>query len=187
MTHTVSHDALLVVDAQTDLLEGESAVYNAQAIREHIALVIAQARSAEVPVIFVQDDDVAPVGSLGWKIHPTLDLRDTDMRVQKAYADAFYKTSLLEILSALGVKRLVVVGCTTDACIAATCRSGVSLGFDVVLVEDAHTTFDNRFMSAAQSIEYYNVTLDGFGSEDSIGKGRREVGLKGSGDELFAP
>lgn len=61
----------------------------------------------------------------------------------------------------------------------------MSLGFDVVLVSDAYTTRDNRFLSAAKSIEYYNLVLDGFGAEDSVGKGEHEVTLQPSNGDLF--
>ena len=67
------------------------------------------------------------------------------------------------------------MGCKTDACVEMTCRRAVSLGYDVTLVKDGHSTTDNRFMSAAQSIEYYNLVLDGFGAEDGFGAGQDEV------------
>lgn len=181
----VQPSALLVIDVQTDLFAEPQAVFEGPAVLERVKQVIAQARHAHVPVIFVQDDDVAPVGSEGWEVHPALEILPSDVRVQKAYADAFYQTTLLETLAAFGVRRLVVVGCTTDACIDMTCRGAVSLGFDVVLVNDAHTTRDNRFLSAAQSIEYYNLVLDGFGAEDSIGNGEHEVTLAAAEDDLF--
>lgn len=136
-------------------------------------------------MIFIQDKDVAPIGSDGWQLHPDLDVHPEDIKIQKAYADAFYQTTLLETVKSRSVKRLVVVGCTTDACIDMTCRAGVSLGFDVVLVADAHTTKNNRFLSAADSIAYYNVILDGFGSEDSIGSGKHQIMVGNSGDDLF--
>lgn len=177
--------ALLVIDVQTDLFAEPQAVYDGPAVLARINGVIEQARRVDVPVIFVQDNDVAPVGSEGWEVHPALAVKTSDLRVQKAYADAFYQTCLLEELQRNGVQRLVIVGCTTDACIEMTCRGAVSLGFDVVLVSDAHTTKDNRFLSAAQSIEYYNLILDGFGAEDSVGKGEHEVTLEPSSSDLF--
>ncbi len=181
----VQPSALLVIDVQTDLFAEPQAVFDGPAVLGRIKQVITQARQVRVPVIFVQDKDIAPVGSEGWEVHPALKVLPSDVRVQKSYADAFYQTALLETLAAFGVARLVVVGCTTDACIDMTCRSAVSLGFDVVLVNDAHTTRDNRFLSAAQSIEYYNLMLDGFGAEDSIGNGEHEVVLAAADDNLF--
>lgn len=178
--------ALLVVDVQTGLFTGPEAVFDGPALLARIREVIAQARRAQSPVVFVQDDDVAPVGTREWEVHPALEAFDSDTRVRKGHADAFFRTSLLETLGAGAVHRLVVVGCTTDACIDMTCRSAVRLGFDVVLVKDGHTTRDNRFMNAAQSIEYYNIILDGFGATDCVGNGDHEVTLAAATDDLFA-
>ena len=56
-----------------------------------------------------------------------------------------------------------------------TARRAVALGYDVVLASDAHTTTDNSFLSAQQSIAYYNLMLDGFGAEDGFGNGEHEI------------
>jgi hypothetical protein len=45
----------------------------------------------------------------------------------------------------------------------------------VTLVADGHSTTDNRFLTAPKSIEYYNLVLDGFGSEDGFGAGKHEI------------
>ena len=71
--------------------------------------------------------------------------------------------------------RLIVCGCTTDACVDMTTRRAVSLGYDVVLASDAHTTTDNSFLTAPQSIAYYTLVLDGFGSGDGFGGGEHEI------------
>jgi nicotinamidase-related amidase len=178
--------ALLVIDVQMGLFTPPTLVYKGSQLLERIKAVLMQARRTQVPVVFIQDKDVAPVGSEGWEIHPQLEVFASDARVDKSHADAFYQTPLFKMLETWGTNRLVVVGCTTDACIAATCRSGVALGFDVVLVEDAHSTRDNSFLNAAQSIAYYNLTLDGFGIEDSIGFGAHGISLATAGDVLFS-
>jgi nicotinamidase-related amidase len=167
--------ALLVVDVQVGLIEGLKPVHEGAQVVERIAQLVRQARAAGAPVIFVQDKDVAPVESDAWQLHPALGALPDDKRVRKAYADSFYHTDLRPSLDALGVGRLVLCGCTTDACVDMTSRRAVSLGYDVVLVADAHTTTDNSFMTAAQSIAYYNRVLDGFGSEDGFGGGEHEI------------
>jgi len=39
--------------------------------------------------------------------------------------------------------------------------SRVTMGYDVTLVSDAHTTIDNNILSAAQIIEHRNALLNG--------------------------
>jgi nicotinamidase-related amidase len=167
--------ALLVIDVQVDLIEGDEPVYDGPAVVARIRRLIDRARADHAPVIFVQDKDVAPVESDGWQIHPALGATPDDLSVRKAYADSFYQTELHEALAARGVRRLVICGCTTDQCVAMTARRAVSLGYDVVLVADGHTTRDNRFLSAPQSIAYHNIVLDGFGAEDGFGAGEHEI------------
>jgi len=50
----------------------------------------------------------------------------------------------------------------TDYCVDTTSRRAVSVGYDVTLVSDAHTTIDNKLLTAAQIIAHHNALLDGF-------------------------
>ena len=167
--------AMLVIDAQNGLLTGPRPVHNADALVSRIQGLLQRARKARLPVVYVQDKDVGSIDSREWQIHPALAPHPNDLVIQKAFADSFYQTSLAASLSKLGVQHLIVAGCKTDACVEMTCRRAISLGYNVTLVSDGHATTDNRFMTAAESVEYYNVLLDGFGAEDGFGGGQREV------------
>jgi nicotinamidase-related amidase len=171
----VQPTALLVIDVQVDLIEGDRPVYDGPAVITRIRQLIERARAAGAPVLFVLDKDVAPPDSPGWQLHPGLGAHAAELRIRKAYSDSFYHTELRDELERRGVQRLVICGCTTDSCVDMTSRRAVALGYDVVLVADAHTTRDNSAMSAAQSIAYYNRMLDGFGSEDGFGAGEHEI------------
>ena len=50
----------------------------------------------------------------------------------------------------------------TEYCVDTTARRAVSMGYDVTLVSDAHTTIDNKLLTAAQIIAHHNALLDGF-------------------------
>ena len=47
----------------------------------------------------------------------------------------------------------------TEYCIDTTCRRAVSLGYDVTLVADAHTTHDNDLLPAEKIIAHHNRSL----------------------------
>ena len=51
-------------------------------------------------------------------------------------------TTLEDVLSGLGVGRLVVVGAQTDMCVRSTLHGAFVRGYDATLVKDAHTTED---------------------------------------------
>src|SRR6478735_4043132 len=95
--------ALLVIDVQVGLIAGENPVYQADTILERIAGLIAAARAAGKPVIYVQDKDVGGVGTPDWQIHPAIAPRPAELAVRKAWSDSFYETTLGVELQARGV------------------------------------------------------------------------------------
>src|SRR6266545_5764309 len=177
--------ALLVVDVQVGLIEGPNPVYQGAAVLERIAGLIAGARAAATPVIYVQDQDVGGVGTPEWQIHPAVAPAAGEVVVGKAWRDSFQETSLQQELAARGVTRLAIVGMQTNFCITMTSLRAVALGYDVTLAADAHTTTDNRVLTAAQTIAYHNELLDGFGAEDGFGAGRHWITVKPSTEITF--
>jgi nicotinamidase-related amidase len=81
-------------------------------------------------------------GSDGWRIVPELDPRPDEPLIEKNYGDSFEATSLEDVLTGLGVGRVVVAGAQTDACIRSTLHGALVRGYDTTLVSDAHTTED---------------------------------------------
>jgi nicotinamidase-related amidase len=177
--------AILVIDVQNGLFAAPRPVYDGAAVVRRIRGLTDRAHDANVPVVYVQDKDVGPLGSAEWQLHSGLAPRPDDLVLQKAYADSFYQTALQAELAARGIRQLVIVGCKTDACVEMTCRRAVSLGYDVTLVSDGHTTSDNQFMIAPQSIAYYNRDLDGFGAEDGFGNGEHAISVCAADDIAF--
>jgi nicotinamidase-related amidase len=60
------------------------------------------------------------------------------------------------------VGKLVVVGLQTEYCVDTTCRRAYGLGYEVILVRDAHSTWDMGGMSASQIIDHHNNVLGGW-------------------------
>lgn len=61
--------------------------------------------------------------------------------VTKTSANAFTTTNLQQMLTANGVRELVVCGIQTEQCVETTTRVGADLGFDLTFVTDATATF----------------------------------------------
>ncbi|HEY2166028.1 MAG TPA: isochorismatase family protein [Jatrophihabitantaceae bacterium] len=132
--------ALLVIDVQADVVAN---AHDRAAVVQNIVGLVERARREQVPVVWVQHNDEGLVrGSDDWQLAPELKRDDTEPLVEKNYGDSFEATDLEDVLSRLGVGRLIVVGAETDACIRSTLHGAFVRGYDATLVGDAHTTND---------------------------------------------
>jgi nicotinamidase-related amidase len=151
--------ALLVIDMQNAVAAG---AYEATRVLETVADVIARARRAGMPVIFIRhehtEDGPLKPGTSAWEIHPTVAPQPGDVVVDKRWADAFYRTALGDELGRRGVTHLVVAGMETEACVDMTARGAWSRGYDVTVVADGHTTGDYPGAPpATMRIDYHNL------------------------------
>ncbi|MDB4866519.1 MAG: isochorismatase [Cohnella sp.] len=155
--------ALLIIDVQAGMFPETDPVYAGDLLLDRVGRLIAEARSCDVPVIYVQHNEGpgAPLesNSPGWKIHPMVGPVEGDVIIQKYSPDAFHETNLQEELTARGVKKLVLAGIQTDCCVDATCRGAHSLGYEVILAKDAHSTWGQGNQTAEQIIDQYNEAL----------------------------
>ncbi len=132
--------ALIVIDVQNGVVEQAHA---RDAVVANIDSLVNKARRENVPVIWVQhSDEYMAIGSDPWKIVAELAGNDDEPIVTKTYFDSFEDTDLEDVLSGLGIGRLVVVGAETDACVRSTLHGALVRGYDALLVSDAHTTSD---------------------------------------------
>ncbi|HIW61341.1 MAG TPA: isochorismatase family protein [Candidatus Stackebrandtia excrementipullorum] len=150
--------ALMVIDVQNDIVADAA---ERDAVVANIASLVERARNEQTPIVWVQhSDDDLEKGSHGWNIVPELKPDASESLVLKNYMDAFEATELESVLSDHAVGRLVVTGASTDACIRSTIHGAFTRGYDVLLVEDAHTTDDIAapgVPSAAQVIAHTNL------------------------------
>jgi nicotinamidase-related amidase len=155
------NSALLVIDMQVVLTES---AYLRDKIVPRVAELIGRARAARLPVIFIQHESQGwpPLnhGTATWQIDPALAPAADDIIIHKEASDSFVGTDLHDMLAARGVTHLLVTGMQTEGCVDSTCRRALSLGYDVTLVADGHTTWDNNgVLGAAQIIAHHNATL----------------------------
>lgn len=165
--------ALIIVDMQQSLLD--AGPWNADQLIAHVGRLVASAKAAGAPIVFVVDRRVGPDPGL----HPSLDASDADLVIEKSYCDSFLDTPLNETLAAEAVERLVIAGLQTDYCIDTTCRRGASLGYKVLLVRDAHSTFGHQHLTARQIVAHHNRILR------SLPAGRGSVSTVDSDDVDF--
>jgi ureidoacrylate peracid hydrolase len=176
----VRTSALLVVDLQNDTVgeqgafaaDGAAAFAARHGVLEKAKRLVAAARSAGMPVVFVWHVDEPGhrdstrnaklfrdiVSSNGlvrgtWGAAPVdgLEPEEGDAVVEKQRMSAFNSTTLDTKLRGLGTKTIVVCGAWTNFAIEHTCRDGADYGYEVVLAADATATIRDDWQQAALS------------------------------------
>lgn len=161
-TRPGSQTALLIVDVQVGVV---AAAWQRDAIVGHIAIALARARAAAVPVVWVQhQDNELPPDTPAWQWVPELQPQGGELRIHKQFNSSFESTPLLAELDRLGVSHLVLAGAASNWCIRATAHGAMERGFDLTLVGDGHTTVDlelgpGRVVPARAIIDELNTAV----------------------------
>lgn len=175
--------ALLAIDVQQGLCQGEYAAFDATGLIQRVNHLAKQARLVKAPVIWVHHEEAQGLlqhASPGWQLAQGLESHPSDILLRKTTSDAFLRTGLERLLKAHAVDLLVICGLQTEYCVDTTVRRALALGFPVVLVSDAHSTMDNGLLTASQIIGHHNLTLSRL---DSFGP---RVQLKTASEVSFA-
>lgn len=108
--------------------------------------------------IYIQHTEAGGLeeGSEGFALIPEIEKRDHAWFVTKTACDAFYRTTLDEMLRAQAISHFVICGCATDYCVDTTLKNGASRGYSITVAEDAHTTANRPAASAETLIAHYN-------------------------------
>mgnify|MGYP000346562466 FL=1 len=170
-----SNSALLVIDVQNDVVEG---AYKRDEVIANIETAVAKARSAGVPVVWVQhSDEELAIDSNEWQIVSELIPLNDEPIVRKTFRSSFEGTNLEEVLGRLDAGHLIVCGAQTNNCIRHTSHDALAKGYNVTLIADAHTTtgyeWGGHVVDAQAVVEEQN---DNF-NEQLPGRGGRSLPL----------
>jgi nicotinamidase-related amidase len=182
--------ALLIIDVQNAIVQGSAVPARQKSIDAALDAVVARlqsvqqrARAAGVPVVLVQHDggtgDPLERGTEGWKLRREIAPLPGETVVEKKSCDSFFETDLAARLQAASIDHLVIGGCMTQYCVDTTARRAVSLGFDVTLLEDGHSTADMGALTFEQIVAHHNRLLNGFNA------GAHAIKLRPSGSVAF--
>jgi nicotinamidase-related amidase len=150
-------NTLLIVDMQNAWLNRETPRLDKAGVIARINHAAQRTRAQGGKVIFVQHCDESSIeGSEDWQIDADLIVLEGDGKVNKTACDSFAETSLQTQLKACDTTTLIVCGLATEFCLDTTIRAAPSLGFNVVVLSDAHTTGDRPHMKASAIVEHHN-------------------------------
>jgi len=171
-----NNTALVVIDVQRGILDIPNLKRKQEIDRAldetvgRISRLIERARSSSSRVLFIQHDGgpghrLEP-GSPGWQLRPEIAPLPNEPVIRKRACDAFFETDLDVRLRAAGVERFLITGCMTQYCVDTSVRRAASLGYDVILAADGHTTADTAILPFEQIILHHNAVLDGLDAGD---------------------
>ena len=150
---------LIVIDMQKELLVDE--LYNKDVLLENVKKLIETARENQVEVIYVQHDagegSGFSVGDEGFAIADEIAPKEGEKVFVKTINSCFGNKDFTAYLEASKEQddELMIVGLQTNFCIDATVKSAFERDYYVAVPENAHSTFDNPFMSGETTCAYY--------------------------------
>jgi len=154
--------ALILIDIQKgfDNIEYWGGERNNREAEENASKLLGLWREKDLPVFHVQHCSSNPK-SLLHPTNPGNQLKDIvrpalkEPIIKKNVNSAFIGTDLKDQIDRLGIRKLVVVGLTTDHCISTTTRMAGNFGYETFVVSDATATFNKTGLNG----EHYSAQL----------------------------
>jgi nicotinamidase-related amidase len=81
-------------------------------------------------------------GKVGNDFQEIVQPKDGEQIIKKSVNSAFIGTDLKQQLDKLNIKKLIIVGLTTDQCVSTSVRMAGNYGYDTFVVSDATATFE---------------------------------------------
>lgn len=157
--------ALILIDVQLNMFDPKNPVHDAPVFLERFKKLLWLSRASGTQVVFIQNNggvgDPDEPRTEGWLLHPELEIGPSDILIHKNQPDGFQGTSLEAKLNQLGIKKLIIAGLQSEYCVSANCQKAVEQGFEVILVADAHSTYDSGGKKAVEIIDAVNKDLKG--------------------------
>ena len=161
----MKNTVLIVIDIQTGAFDGKEIppVHAGRELLQRVGQLIAAARTASIPVFFIQH--CAQAGQLlvkwspAWALHPSIQAKPNERVIYKRQSSAFDGTDLQQILENLKVDTLVSCGIQSEFCLSNTCIDALDLGINVFVAADAHSTLSTDDDDAETIIARQNIIL----------------------------
>lgn len=147
--------ALVLIDLQRGIVALPVQPRSSKEVVDASRGLAATSRARGVPVIYVRVDlsDMTPlltdashtrgdVPAIASELVPEAGFQDGDVVVTKRHWGAFGSAELEPLLRERGIDTIVLAGIATNFGVESTARQATSLGFNVVIAEDACTSLD---------------------------------------------
>jgi len=167
----MSQTALIVIDMQCGMFAGDlhGQMHEGDVLLENTSRLISAARTSDLPIIYIQHcaypGQALVKGTRAWEIHPNITPMKSDTIVEKHESSAFKNTVLADVLQEQDITTLVTCGLQSEHCVANTSLSALELGFNVIVVNDCHSTFPSQQLTAKEIVAQQNSRLEEKGAD----------------------
>ena len=153
--------ALLVVDVQSGVFGSANPPFQSDAVIHNINALVRHANAQGLKTVLIQHQipGMLEPDSPAWQLYAGLTDAEQRINIRKHTPDAFQGTDLADRLAEESIEHLIICGYASDFCIDRTAFSAASRGYQVSLVEDAHTTHDKPHLDARSIIAHHSFTL----------------------------
>ncbi|WP_158974987.1 cysteine hydrolase family protein [Cellulophaga sp. L1A9] len=152
--------ALLIIDMQKGSFTPKTPRFDVDGVVKRMNELAELFRKAESPVIYIQHDGTGTgefeKNTMEWELLDSLNVKPTDILIDKYVNDVFYNSELKSKLTELNVTELFITGCATDFCVESTIQSALTKDYNITIVSDGHTTGERPHLTAKKVIEHYN-------------------------------
>lgn len=153
----MTQDILIVIDLQQDVCDR---IYRREELIKQVNERIQSYRLAQKPILFIQHSDSdLKKGSQGWELVDELDNQEADFYLEKTHANSSFQTGLQDLLTSLSVSSIEFAGAQTEFCVNSTIVFAHGLGYKNVMKAGNSSTFDQKWMTAEQTISFYETHL----------------------------
>lgn len=162
--------AVVVVDLQEAMFDGLvfPPIFEADRLERRAQDLLAWARRTGKQIAFIRHDGppghVLEPGAPGWGLRASFDRQDDEPIFSKTVGNAFTDPTFRDWIDGSAVSKIILLGAQTDQCVALTHAGALEHGLSVIVVADAHSTWDSSGQTAQDLISAYNQDFAGTGS-----------------------
>ena len=154
---------LLVIDMQKGIFTLKQAVYQKEILIAKTKAALNFARDSGMTVIFSRHENSTFLkkGTQGYPIIDELEIRTGEPVMEKRHPDIFMDTGLYDLLREKDISSVMIAGLISNGCVRASCLSALNRHYEVILIEDAHSTF---YSDGEKIIRDVNVQMEKAGA-----------------------
>ena len=170
MPATMPKTALLLIDIQRGAFDAARCpvIDRAEELLANASALLAAARAAGTPVVFIQHLDQpgaafeqdTPHGEFHAGVAP----QPGETVLRKRASSAFENTELAATLQQLDAQQLVLCGLQSELCVYNTGKAALALGYGVRLAADGHSTWPSGGRSSEAISAGVNAELHALGA-----------------------